>query len=241
MNAKAREYALFGTAAVATLALAAGAGWYLGRPAARTTAAERPAAVPAHTSGKDGTVISYGDADAGHTLSVWLDPRCPYCAVVEKGLGRAFKELADKKAFRIEYHFATFLDGALGGKGSKRALNALGAAANESPGKFMAYADVLFTHHPDDEKDDKFGSTATLLDLADQVDGLRTPAFNKAVKELTYMPWVEKVSSAFYKSGEKGTPVVKLDGRPLNVLSGDGRGSVTPEEFTELVEKASQH
>ncbi|MCC3766164.1 DsbA family protein [Streptomyces sp. UNOC14_S4] len=211
----------------------------MGAPAGRSGAAERPATAPAHTSGEGGTVIPYGTADAGHTLSVWLDPRCPYCAVVEKGLGRTFGELADRKVFRIEYHFATFLDGALGGKGSKRALNALGAAADESPGKFMAYAEALFTHQPDDEKDDKFGSTATLLDLADRIDGLRTPAFNKAVKELTYMPWVEKVSSAFYTSGEKGTPVVKLDGRPLNVLSGDGTSSVTPAEFTELVGRAA--
>ncbi|MCC2273898.1 DsbA family protein [Streptomyces sp. ET3-23] len=239
MNAKSRGYARFGGAAAAALVLAAGAGWYLGRTAGRPAAAELPAAAPAHTSGKGGTVVPYGEADAGHTLSVWLDPRCPYCAVVEKGLGKTFKELADKKTLRIEYHFATFLDGALGGKGSKRALNALGAAVNESPEKFMAYADALFAHQPDDEKDDTFGSTATLLELADQVHGLRTPAFNKAVKELTYMPWVEKVSSAFYKSGEKGTPVVKLDGRPLNVLSGDGTSSVTPAEFTELVGKAS--
>ncbi|GAA0424817.1 thioredoxin domain-containing protein [Streptomyces luteireticuli] len=235
---RTRRFLLFGCASAAALGLAAGAGWYLGG-AAGGPPADGPALAPGHTTGADGTVIPYGAAGARHTLSVWLDPRCPYCAVVEKGLGTTFKALADKGTFRIEYHFATFLDGALGGKGSKRALNALGAAVNEGPGKFMAYARVLFAHQPEEEKDDKFGSTTTLLDLADRVEGLRTPAFNRAVKELTYLPWAEKVSSAFYRSGEKGTPVVKLDGRPLDVLSGDGTGSISPEKFTELVENAT--
>ncbi|MFE3578353.1 thioredoxin domain-containing protein [Streptomyces vinaceus] len=81
--------------------------------------------------------VPYGKADARNVLSVWLDPRCPYCAGVETGLGQTFREEADAGTFRVEYHFATFLDGALGGKGSKRALNALGAAVNESPEKFV--------------------------------------------------------------------------------------------------------
>ncbi|MFF3648101.1 thioredoxin domain-containing protein [Streptomyces sp. NPDC002181] len=224
---------LVGGAVAAVLAIAAGGAVFA--TGSQPSGADGPFVQPAHTTGRDGITVPYGKADAKNVLSVWLDPRCPYCAGVETGLGTTFREDADAGAFRVEYHFATFLDGALGGKGSKRALNALGAAVNESPEKFMEYLQVLFANHPEKESDDTFGSTATLLELADRVPGLRTPAFDRAVKELTYMPWVEKVGQAFYDQGKKGTPDVSIDGKQLVLNSGKGIESVTPEAFRKLV------
>ncbi|MFG2395467.1 thioredoxin domain-containing protein [Streptomyces lavendulae] len=234
-RAKLRRRLLLGGAVAAVLAIAAGGAVYATNSHGSEQASDNPFVQPAHTTGKDGITVPYGKAGAKNVLSVWLDPRCPYCAGVETGLGKTFREEADAGTFRVEYHFATFLDGALGGKGSKRALNALGAAVNESPEKFMEYLQVLYTNHPEKETNDKFGSTATLLDLADQVPGLRTPAFNKAVKELTYMPWVDRVSQAFYDQGKKGTPDVSLDGRQLTLNSGTGIESIVPDAFRKLV------
>ncbi|WP_199548530.1 thioredoxin domain-containing protein [Streptomyces sp. N35] len=234
-KAKVRGRVLVSAAIVSSLALVGGVAWYVTQPTADAAAAEGPLVRPAHTTGKDGVVVPYGKAGSEHVLTVWLDPRCPYCAGAETGLGRTMKQQADDGEYRIEYHFATFLDGSLGGKGSKRALNALGAAVNESPEKFMEYMNVLYANHPEKESDDKFGSTATLLELADKVDGLRTPAFNKAVKELTYMPWVEKVSQQFYEQDINGTPTFLIDGKKIQVNSGKGIESISPEQFTELV------
>ncbi|MCF3181049.1 thioredoxin domain-containing protein [Streptomyces polychromogenes] len=229
---------LVGGALAAALVIAAGAGIYASRSAgsgAGSEAGGKPFVRPAHTAGEDGVVVPYGKEDAKDVVSVWLDPRCPFCAGVETGLGPTFKERAAAGDYRVEYHFATFLDGALGGKGSKRALNALGAAVNESPEKFMDYLQVLYENHPEKESDDTFGSTATLLGLADRVPGLRNPGFDEAVKELTYMPWVDRVSKAFYGSGKKGTPVVEVNGREVDVLTGKGLETVTPEAFGRLV------
>lgn len=236
-RAKVRGRVLIGGALVAVLALAVGVGVYAAKSSGSDDeAAGKPFVQPANTTGKDGIVIPYGKADAKNVLSVWLDPRCPYCAGVEIGLGKTIKEQADAGTYRVEYHFATFLDKALGGgKGSKRAVNALGAAVNESPEKFMEYLQVLYKNHPEKESDDKFGSTATLLDLADQVPGLRTPAFNQAVKELTYMPWVEKVGQAFYDQNMQGTPDVSVNGKKLTVNSGNGIDSITPDAFKQLI------
>lgn len=239
-RAKLRGRLVVGGSLVAVLGIAAGIGLYASKPAGAGDgeAAGRPFVRPAHTTGKDGIVVPYGKADAKNVLSVWLDPRCPYCAGVEVGLGPTVKEQADAGEYRVEYRFATFLDGALGngsGKGSKRAVNALGAAVNESPEKFVEYLQVLYKNHPEKETDDKFGSTVTLLDLADQVPGLRTPAFDKAVKELTYMPWVDKVGKAFYDEGIKGTPAVFIDGKQITVNSGQGIGSITPDAFKKLI------
>ncbi|MFJ8166392.1 thioredoxin domain-containing protein [Streptomyces sp. NPDC096136] len=228
---------LVGGALVAVLALAAGVGLYASRSAGSGAgeAGGKPFVRPAHTAGEDGVVVPYGRQDAKDLVSVWLDPRCPFCAGVETGLGAAFKERADAGDYRVEYHFATFLDGALGGKGSKRALNALGAAVNEDPGKFMDYLRVLYENHPERESDDRFGSTATLLDLAGRVPGLRGPGFDAAVEELTYMPWVDRVARAFHRSGKKGAPVVEANGEEVGVLTGRGLETITPEAFGRLV------
>ncbi|MDJ0381450.1 thioredoxin domain-containing protein [Streptomyces sp. G-G2] len=243
-KATLRGRLLVGGALAAVLALAAGIGIYASKPGipggagdagASSDSVGKPFVRPAHTSGTDGVVVPYGKADAKDVVSIWIDPRCPFCAGVETGLGPTLKEQADAGTYRVDYHFATFLDGSFGGKGSKRALNALGAAVNESPERFMDYLQVLYKNHPAKETDDTFGSTATLLDLADQVPGLRTPAFNQSVKELTYMPWVDKVSKAFHESGKTGTPDIEINGKRVNVLSGKGIDSIAPESFKRLV------
>ncbi|MFK0239105.1 thioredoxin domain-containing protein [Streptomyces vinaceus] len=191
---------------------------------------------PAHTTGKEGIIVPYGNPEAKHTLTVWMDMRCPFCAGFEQGLGATVREQADAGDYKVEYRFATFLDSALGGgNGSKMALNALGAAVNESPEKFIRYLQVLFENHPERETDDEYGSTARLLDLAGRVPGLRTPAFDKAVKEHTYMPWVERVGRALQEEGIQGTPTVLIDGKPIRVNSGKGIESITPEAFRELI------
>ncbi|GAB2608081.1 hypothetical protein GCM10027168_46360 [Streptomyces capparidis] len=236
-----RRLAVTGSA-VLVLALAAGVGAALsgakggggrdGRVAEAATG--QPLRIPSGTSGPGGTVITYGDPAAKDTLAVYEDPRCPYCAMFEQANADTITRLADEGRFKVEYHLATFLDDNLGGSGSKRALNALGAAAQEGPAKFAAFHKVLYANHPD-ERDDAYADTGHLLDLAGKVPGLRTPEFDAAVRNLTYMPWVKKVSDAFDESGVSGTPTVLLNGKKLEVLSG-GR-SVTPAQFTAMVDK----
>lgn len=237
-RAKLRGRLLIGGAVASALALATVVGVLAADSsgAGDDEAAGKPFVRPAQTTGKDGIVVPYGKPDAQHVLTIWVDPRCPFCAGAEQGLGPTIKEQADAGAYRVEYRFATFLDKSLGGgKGSKRALNALGAAVNESPEKFMEYVHVIFENHPENETDDKFASTAALLELADQVPGLRTPAFNQAVKELTYMPWVEKVGQAFHDESINGTPAVFIDGKRIILNSGKGIESITPDAFKQLI------
>ncbi|MEV7832899.1 thioredoxin domain-containing protein [Streptomyces subrutilus] len=240
-RAGSRGRLLLGGAVAVVLAFAAGIGVHAAASSGPGGSspdgpAGGPFVQPAHTTGRDGIVLPYGRADARHTLTVWVDARCPFCAGFEQGLGATVKEQADAGEYRVEYRFATFLDASPGGgQGSRRALNALGAAVNEGPEKFVEYLRVLFANHPAQETEDRFGSTATLLELADGVPGLRTPAFNRAVKELTYMPWVEKVGQAFYDENVNGTPSVFVDGRRITVNSGRGIESITSDAFRALV------
>ncbi|MFJ4667851.1 DsbA family protein [Kitasatospora purpeofusca] len=192
--------------------------------------------VPANTSGADGTVITYGKADAAHTLQVFEDFRCPVCKNFEAANGDAVRKLAEDGTVKVEYHLAAFLDKNLGGKGSRTALAAIGAAVNEGVDKFKAYHDVLYANQPD-EREDGFGDVNHLLELADKVPGLKSDAFVKAVTDRTYAPWAKKVADAFNDSGVTGTPTVKVDGKPLTLFSGNK--ALTAEQFTAQVKQAA--
>jgi len=164
--------------------------------------------------------------------------RCPYCAAFERDLGPTLTSLADSGKVKVEFHMATFLDKRLEGKGSRTALAALGAALNESPALFKQFHTALYAAQPEEETTDTFGSTSELLEIAGKVPGLRTHAFNKAVKEGTYLAWADKVGEAFYDSDVTGTPAVKAGGRDVTVLDGDGK-PVGARQFTKEIEAAA--
>ncbi|MFE9253048.1 DsbA family protein [Streptomyces sp. NPDC007088] len=187
------------------------------------------AAVPAHTSGPGHTVVRYGPDTAAHVLSVYEDPRCPYCKRMENGLGAVFQEAADAGRIRVDHHFATFIDENAGGTGSLRALSALGAALDEGSEQFVMYLRVLFAEQPP-EDEDLFADTTTLVRLGAEVPGLDTPGFREKVTDGTYLSWARAVSDAFDRSGVRATPTVLLDGEPLTVLGPEGY-AVTPEAF----------
>ncbi|MFI9328513.1 DsbA family protein [Kitasatospora sp. NPDC052868] len=239
-----RRRIVVGVSIVAVLALAGGTALAISaaggddKSSTGTAAAAEPTAlvVPANASGPDGTLVVYGKADAAHTLQVFEDFRCPVCKNFEASNGESVRKLAEDGTVKVEYHLAAFLDKNLGGRGSRTALAAVGAALNEGVDKFKQYHDVLYANQPDEREDD-FGDVNHLLELADKVPGLKSDAFVKAVTERTYAPWAAKVADAFNDSGVTGTPTVKLDGKPITLFSGNR--AVTPEQFTSQVKQAA--
>jgi hypothetical protein len=98
---------------------------------------------------------------------------------------------------RTEYTLASFLDDRAGGRGSKKAVNALRAALER--GKFVEYHEVLRAHQPEESTD---GYTdACLLELAGKVKGLRSPEFNAAVKNMKYRSFVTASQKAYERAG----------------------------------------
>ncbi|MFC5666804.1 DsbA family protein [Kitasatospora misakiensis] len=238
--AKRRQRIVLAVSLVVGLALVGGTALAIstaGDDKSSSEAAEPTAlVVPANTSGTDGTVITYGKADAAHTMQVFEDFRCPVCRSFEATNGEAVRKLVEDGTVKVEYHLAAFLDKNLGGKGSRTALAAIGAAVNEGADKFKAYHDVLYANQPD-EREDGFGDVNHLLELADKVPGLKSDAFVKAVTDRTYAPWAKKVADAFNDSGVTGTPTVKVDGKPLALFPGNK--PLTPEQFTAQVKQAA--
>ncbi|MGW5002381.1 DsbA family protein [Streptomyces hydrogenans] len=184
-------------------------------------------------SSVEGTKIVVGDADAPHTVTVYADPRCPYCARFEAGGGTVLAERAAKGEVRVEYVVASFLDARTGGTASARAANALRAAAEEGTGRFAAFQAALFAAQPADESKDAF-TADHLLRIADRVDGLRGDAFDTAVREESHRAWVAEAEQAFEDSGVGGTPSVLVDGEALD----GGAGLYDADAFGKLLDGA---
>ncbi|MEV0220311.1 thioredoxin domain-containing protein [Streptomyces sp. NPDC050704] len=168
--------------------------------------------------GKDGTSVVVGDPDAKMIVQLYEDPRCPYCEEFETtgGSPQLREAMLDRRA-RTEYTLASFLDDRVGGSGSKKAVNALRAALKE--GKFVEYHEVLYANQPEESVD---GYTDTyLLELADEVEGLRGPAFDAAVKTMKYRSFVTASEKAYERAGGAkepegpGTPTAVINGKRI--------------------------
>ncbi|MFJ8085212.1 thioredoxin domain-containing protein [Streptomyces sp. NPDC096205] len=173
----------------------------------------------------DGTTIVVGDPSAPVTVHLYEDPRCPFCEEFETGGAAQLREATLRKKAVAEYTLASFLDDRVGGGGSKRAVNALRAALEA--GKFAEYHKVLYAHQPE-EAVDGF-TTAYLLELADEVDGLRSPAFDSAVENMKYRAFVAASQKAYQRVG--GTKEPEGPGTPTAVIN-DVR---LPPNFTSLI------
>jgi protein-disulfide isomerase len=174
----------------------------------------------------DGTTIVVGDQSAPVSVHLYEDPRCSFCEEFETTGGAAGLRAAMLRREAVaEYTLASFLDDRVGGNGSKRAVNALRAALEA--GKFAEYHKVLYAHQPE-EAVDGFTS-AYLLDLAGKVDGLRSPAFDSAVKGMKYRAFVTASQKAYQRAG--GTKQPEGPGTPTAVIN-DVR---LPPQFTALI------
>jgi protein-disulfide isomerase len=176
-------------------------------PSTRTPAAALTEALEA-----DGTTITVGDPRAPLTVRLYEDPRCPSCQAFERdGGGPQLRALVREGKLKVQYVMASFLDGKLGGTGSHNAVNALRAALER--GKFAEYHALLYAHQPE-ESEDGF-TEAYLLRLADEVEGLRSPSFDAAVKGARYREFAAAAQEAFDRADVPGTPTIDINGERM--------------------------
>ncbi|MFG3527898.1 DsbA family protein [Streptomyces sp. NPDC047917] len=240
---KARRQIIVGVSIVGVLAVVGGVTWgvmQLNKPSHWEAAKDtKNVTAPKNTSGENGTTVVIGKPTAKKTLELYEDSRCPVCASFEQIMGETVHKDVDAGKYKIKYVGATFIDNAANGEGSKNALSALGAALDVSPQAFLDYKYALYSakFHPE-ETVDKFKDDSYLIKVADSVDALKgNAAFQKNVKDGTYDGWAMKMSEAFDKSGVRGTPTLKMDGKKLT----DGKSENAPmtlEDFNTAITAA---
>lgn len=193
-----------------------------------------------------GPVIRTGDANA-HTLDLYEDPRCSYCARVEHELGPTVKRLADEGRYDIGYHIAIFLDRGDEKGGSTSAAAALAAAAAVGTDRFETLRAALFEYRLA-HGGAGFTDPDVLRGLAAQSLGADFPAVARALDEDRYRAWALASGPTALASlraawagaelpGKAGTPAAFLDGRSVEVLTPAG-DPLSPEEFEANVRAA---
>ncbi|WP_406864613.1 thioredoxin domain-containing protein [Streptomyces sp. HUAS MG47] len=187
--------------------------------------------IPAQATGAGGSTLSYGNRDAPHTVHFFLELRDRGSARVMESLLDTVRKGADAGTYVLAFHFAGMMDDTVGGSGSRRALSALGAAADAGPQAFADYLAALFAAQPFPPGYDRFAEADTLLAAADGVAGLRSPDFDRKVNQGTYLHWAGETIAHFESYGVVGTPVAWYDDDVVQVLQADDGPAVTPQDF----------
>ncbi|WP_225633770.1 DsbA family protein [Streptomyces solaniscabiei] len=218
---KAKRQVIVACSIVGVLAIAGGISYavvQMNEPSGWEKAAEAKVVAPAHTSGKDGTMIVAGDSTSDNVVHLYEDPRCPACASLEQNLGETINKGMKDGDYKLSFTIGTFLDGNLSGEGSKNALSALGAALNVSTDAFIDYKTALYSseYHPA-ETTDEFAKDDYLIKVADTVDALKNnKKFQDAVKQGTYDAWAMRMSKSFDDSdGVQSTPTIKINDKVI--------------------------
>jgi protein-disulfide isomerase len=239
---KVKRQVIVACSVVGVLAIAGGIGYAVvqnNKPGYWEEAKNDKLVKPANSTGTNGTTVVIGKSTAKKTLVMYEDPRCPVCAQFEQTVGSTVDKDVEDGKFKIQYVGASFLDGNLGGEGSKNGLSALGAALNVSPEAFLKYKTAMYTTkwHPAEDTD-KFKDDAYLIKIAQTVPELKdNKTFQNAVKNGTYDKWALDMSEKFNKDGVTGTPTLKMDGKTLT--GSDGKSApMTVADFNTALEAA---
>ena len=220
-RAKIKRQVIVACSVVGVLAVAGGIGYAVvqnGKPTEWEAAADAKVVAPANASGTNGTTVVIGDSKTDNTIHLYEDPRCPACASFEQTIGETVDKGMEDGDYKLSFTLGTFLDGNLGGEGSKNALSALGAALNVSTDAFLDYKTALYStkYHPE-ETTDEFSKDSYLIKVADTVDALKNnKKFQDAVEKGTYNAWAMKMSKSFDDAkGVKSTPTIKINDKTI--------------------------
>lgn len=224
-RAKIKRQVVVACSIVGVLAIAGGISYAVvqgNQPSKWEKAADAKVVAPANTSGKNGSTVVVGESKSDHVVHLYEDPRCPGCAAFEQSIGETVNKGMTDGDYKLSFTIGTFLDGNLGGEGSKNALSALGAALNVGPEAFVDYKTALYSteYHPE-ESTDEFAKDDYLIKVADTVDALKNnKKFQDAVEKGTYDAWAMKMSNSFDQAeGVESTPTIKINDKAIETPS----------------------
>ena len=168
-------------------------------PAAGTSSA------PASASGYS---LAVGPDDAPHTVVVYEDFLCPFCAQFEGASRAELTRLADAGQVQVQYRPLNFL-GRISDY-SQRAANAFAVVLDqEGPETAKTFHDALFENQPSESG--PFPDDDALVQLAVE-SGADEAAVRPGIEDLAFEGWVAEATDAASKANVTGTPTILLDG-----------------------------
>lgn len=159
----------------------------------------------------DGGVL-LGAASAPHSVVVFEDPSCPYCARFEAASGDVLRRAVADGSASVEHRTMAFIN-----DGSVLAANALALAAEA--GSFAELHQWLMAHQPDEDGD---GWTEDGLVAAGARVGLTGDDYVTGIREGRWVRWVIEAGDRFGEQDPFGTPGVFVDGEHVDPATAIG-------------------
>ncbi|WP_055588423.1 thioredoxin domain-containing protein [Streptacidiphilus griseoplanus] len=189
----------------------------VGPPGPRIAGAATLMALPARLD-PDGVAMAVGSARAPVTLTLYEDYRDPGSRRFEQAQGRMLADLAADGTVWIRRITGSAPQARQSGEDAHRAANAARAAL--AAGRFPVFNALLYQEQPPGRRG---GFTVRrLLDIASQVPGLRSPAFDRAVRTQRYASWVATSQRAYDRHDRRvrsGSPGMVVGGRPVDLAA----------------------
>lgn len=172
-------------------------------------------------------------------LVIWEDYRCGGCAAAEAQFGPVIHKLVADGTITAEHRQSYFLDGQARNGQSKKA--ALAAAAADQVGKFAEVHTALYaTRSQGQDFTDTF--LRDHLPAAVGIGGDDLAAYQKALDDSTYAPFVDAAQAAFDAQGVNSTPTFFVGDTEVPLFNDQGNAWViepTEDALMAAIEKAA--
>jgi protein-disulfide isomerase len=171
--------------------------------------------VAAAPAGAGSYGVAIGEPTAPHSVVIYEDFLCPYCAQLERATRDDLTRLAKEGLVRVEYRPYELL-GNIGDYSARSAAAFAVVLEKSGPDAAKRFHDLLYTHQPSESG--PFPSDDQLLALAVEA-GADEKEIREGLSAGTGDAWVDQATRAAETAGVRSTPTVLLDGAPFT----DGR------------------
>ncbi|MGO2542470.1 DsbA family protein [Specibacter sp. AOP5-B1-6] len=168
-----------------------------------------PTAAPTSVAEPDKIGVKASASGEPAQVVLYLDFMCPACNSFETNYGPELNKLRDEEKITVEYRPLPYLDRFSSGTNySSRSGAAAACVADQSPEKYKAFVDSLYTNQPAENSkgldNAKLGKLATEAGAAD---------ISSCVDAKTFRPYVAYTGAIASSAGVNATPTVFVDGQ----------------------------
>ncbi|RZT68618.1 DsbA family protein [Leucobacter luti] len=156
-------------------------------------------------------------------IQVYLDYRCPYCALFEEANGATLTEVLTQEAAAVEMHPLTFLDRASEGSYySSRTAGALACIADAQPGAAWDANTALADPALQPTEGEPGHDNAAIVAAIEQKTGPLSAAASSCIADETFVPLVQALNDWTFTNPVPGAvdPELGVTGTPLVVVNG---------------------
>ncbi|MDR0959421.1 MAG: DsbA family protein [Propionibacteriaceae bacterium] len=170
---------------------------------------------PPNANADHSGIVVNPEATTQHSLVIYLDYQCPWCARFDIAFRDIINQAADDGVVKVEYRAMTFLDSMLGNDSSVR--GAVAAACADEVGVYREVHEEILNRQPAQEGD---GFTddqlREIIPSAVGLSGGDLTAYQRCFDTQATIGFVQGTNTKAGQAGINSTPTYLLDGVQIN-------------------------